>query len=530
MRGNFLRRNWEIPRLPATDGVEGRTSKAGGRTVVMDGRGKSDGPVLPTKSSNKAGIPVAEAMEGRGSAKGNVGQQNASRTQSRSDVPSALDRVRQMAKRDKKVRFTALFHHVTLERLRASFHALARHAAAGVDGVTWEQYATTLESNLEDLHARLHRGAYRAKPSRRVFIPKADGQNRPLGIASLEDKIVQRAVVEVMNAIYETDFVGFSYGFRPGRGPHDALDALATGIRRKKVGWVLDADIRGFYDAIDHGWLMRFLEHRIADRRILRLIQKWLAAGVLENGEWAQSATGTPQGATASPLLANVFLHYAFDLWALRWRKRHASGDMIVVRYADDLVAGFQTSTDAMQFLADLRERFARFGLELHPDKTRVLRFGKFAIAQRRERGQGKPESFDFLGLTHICGRTQSGAFILLRRTASKRMRAKLREIGNELQRQRHRPVPEQGAWLQRVVRGYFAYHAVPTNTRRLCSFRTQVIRCWQRALRRRGQRDRTNWKRMSPLAERWLPHARVLHPLPDERFDARTRGKSPVR
>lgn len=275
---------------------------------------------------------------------------------------------------------------------------------------------------------------------------------------------------------------------------------------------------------------MQFLEHRIADRRILRLIQKWLAAGVLENGEWAQSTTGTPQGATASPLLANVFLHYAFDLWALQWRKRRANGDMIVVRYADDLVAGFQTSADAMQFLADLRERFAKFGLELHSDKTRVLRFGKFAIAQRRERGQGKPESFDFLGLTHVCGRTQSGAFVLLRRTASKRMRAKLREIGTELQRQRHRPIPEQGAWLQRVVRGYFAYHAVPTNIRRLCSFRTQVIRCWQRALRRRGQRDRTNWARMSPLAEKWLPHARALHPLPDERFDARTQGKSPVR
>lgn len=495
-------------------------------------RGKSDGPVVPTKPPNNAGPTAAEAVEGRGPAEGNAGQQNAPRTQSRDHgAPSALDRVRQIARRDKKVRFTALLHHVTIDRLRDAFRALSRHAAAGVDGVTWQQYAAGLEANLAALHARLHAGAYRAKPSRRAFIPKADGRSlRPLGIASLEDKVVQRALVEVLNAIYEADFVGFSYGFRPGRRPHDALDALAAGIRRKKVGWVLDADIRGFFDAIDHGWLRTFLEHRIADRRVLRLIHKWLAAGVLLDGEWTRSTEGSPQGATISPLTANVFLHYVFDLWAQQWRKRHAHGDMVVVRYADDFVVGFQTEADARQFLADLRERFARFGLELHPDKTRVLRFGKSAAAQRRERGEGKPETFDFLGFTHACGRAKGGAFVLVRRTAARRMRAKLREIGDELKRRRHAPTPEQGAWLQRVVRGYFAYHAVPTNMRRMAAFRTQVVRAWHRALRRRGQRDRTNWGKMARLAARWLPRARLQHPLPDVRFDARTRGKSPVR
>jgi len=510
--------------------VAGRAAKVKGRTAVMNGQGKSDGPVVPKKSPNKAGSAAAEAMEGRGPAKGNTGQQNASRTQSRVDAPSELDRVRRRAITDKKVRFTTLFHHVTLERLRDAYHALSRNAAAGVDGMTWSQYAANLEDSLQDLHARLHRGAYRAKPSRRVFIPKADGRLRPLGIATLEDKIVQRAVVEVLNAIYETDFIGFSYGFRPGRRAHDALDALATGIRWKKVSWVLDADIRGYFDSIDHDVLRKFLEHRIADRRMLRLIQKWLKAGTLQDGKWTQSTEGSPQGATISPLLANVFLHYVFDLWAQQWRKQQASGDMIVVRYADDFVVGFEKEADARRFLSELRDRFAKFELELHPDKTRVLRFGKFAAAQRRERGQRKPETFDFLGFTHVCGQAKNGGFMLLRRTTARRLRTKLREIGDALKRRRHAPIPEQGAWLQRVVRGYFAYHAVPTNVRRLDSFRTQVVRTWLRALRRRGQRDRTTWVRMGRLATRWVPLARAQHPLPELRFDARTQGKSPVR
>ena len=498
---------------------------------MMNGRGKSDGFVVPEKPPNRDQTRSAEAVEGRDPTKGNAGQQTTSRTQSRSnDVSQTLDRVREAARKDQKARFTALLHHVTLERMRLAFHALKRNASPGVDGVTWEQYAQDLESNLAGLHRRLHCGAYRAKPSRRAYIPKADGRQRPLGVAALEDKLVQRAVVDVMNAIYEEDFLGFSYGFRPGRRQHDALDALATGILRKKVNWVLDADIRGFFDAISHEWLLRFVEHRIADPRMLRLIRKWLRAGVLEHGTWSMTEEGTPQGATVSPLLANLYLHYVFDLWIQRWRKTRARGEVIVVRYADDFIVGFQDGTDAQTFLHELRERLRTFGLELHPDKTRLIRFGKNARSNRKERGERKPETFDFLGLTHICGRTHSGRFLLERRTMRKRMRAKLREIKEELLRRRHRPVPEQGAWLRAVVRGYFAYHAVPTNIHSLVAFRTQVGRLWCRALRRRSQRHRLNWTRMARYRETWLPRARILHPWPEQRFDARTQGRSPVR
>jgi group II intron reverse transcriptase/maturase len=498
---------------------------------MMDGRGKSDRSVVPEKPPNKGRELRAEAVEGRDLTKGNADQQNTSRTQRRNqDVSPALDRVRKAARTDRKVRFTALFHHVTLDRLRQAFHELKRKASPGVDGVTWEQYAEGLECNLEELHERLRRGAYRAKPSRRAYIPKADGRQRPLGVAAVEDKIVQRAAVEVLNAIYEEDFLGFSYGFRPGRRQHDALDALATGIVRKKVNVVLDADIRGFFDAISHEWLIKFVEHRIADPRMLRLIRKWLKAGVLEDGKWSETVEGTPQGATASPLLANIYLHYVFDLWTQQWRKQRARGDVIVVRYADDFIVGFKHAADAQAFHYDLRKRLQKFGLELHPDKTRLIRFGKNAESNRRERGEGKPETFDFLGLTHICGRTRSGKFLLHRQTTRKRMRAKLREIKEETLRRRHRPVPEQGAWLRSVVRGYFAYHAVPTNIHSLAAFRTQVGRHWCRALRRRSQRHRMTWTRMTQLEERWLPRARISHPWPEVRLDARTRGKSPVR
>lgn len=500
------------------------------RTPTMHGPQKSDGPIVPAKPSNNVAFATAERVEGRGSAKGNRVEQTAARTQSRTTAPSALDRVRQAARKDRKAKFTALLHHITIDRLRHAYLALQRRAAPGIDGVTWAAYGEDLEIRLADLHGRVHRGAYRAKPSRRVYIPKPDGRERPLGIASVEDKLVQRAVVEVLNAIYEVDFLGFSYGFRPGRSQHDALDALATAILRKKVNWVLDADIRGFFDAIDHRWMVKFIEHRIGDTRVVRLIQKWLAAGILEEGKLVKAKEGTPQGATVSPLLANVYLHYVFDLWVEQWRRRSARGEVSVVRYADDFVVGFQHEADARRFRRELEARLQRFHLELHPEKTRLFRFGQFAATRQQERGLGKPSTFDFLGLTHICGRSRQGRFVLLRHSSKRRMRAKLRAVREELLRRRHRPVPEQGAWLASVVRGFFAYHAVPTNGRRLAGFRVEVVRAWHRALNRRSQRGRCTWTRMHRLDERWIPQVRISHPWPEERFDVRTRGRSRVR
>ncbi|MEO8899877.1 MAG: group II intron reverse transcriptase/maturase [Candidatus Dormibacter sp.] len=483
--------------------------------------GKSDDPVLPAKPPNKA--VAAEVVEERGSAKGNTDSAARSGRSAGQGVSPGLDRVREAALKDRKARFTALLHHVDLDRLRAAYRAVNPAAAAGVDGVTWAAYGEELEGNLQNLLTRVHCGSYRAQPSRRAYIPKTDGRQRPLGIASLEDKIVQRAVVEVLNAIYETDFLGFSYGCRPGRNPHDALDALATGILRKKVNWVLDADLRDFFTSLDHGWLLRFLEHRIGDTRVLRLIQKWLRAGVIEQGSWSESPEGVPQGASVSPLLANVYLHYVLDQWAQQWRKRHARGDMIVVRYLDDFVAGFEHQGDAEQFLVDLRERLARFALELHTQKTRLIEFGRFAAKDRAARGLGKPETFDFLGFTHICGKTRAGQFKLQRITMSKRMRAKLHQVKYRLQRSRHLPIPVQGRWLRSVVRGHFAYYAVPGNGRALGSFRYHVGRHWHRALRRRSQRHRLTWDRMNRLIATWLPPTRISHPYPDVRFAART-------
>ena len=530
MGGNSMRENRESQPLPSTDGVEGRRGKAEGRTPRMHGGGQSDSPIVPAKSANKGAQAPTESMEGRGGAKGNTNQQTTSRTQSRTDVPHALERVRQTARRDRNAKFSALLHHVTVERLRESYLALKRQASAGVDGVTWSQYHANAEESLRALHDRVQRGTYQAKPSRRVYIPKADGRQRPLGIASLEDKIVQRAVVQVLSAIYEEDFLGFSYGFRPGRGQHDALDALAAGLSMKKVNYVLDADIRGFYDSLDHGWLMKFVEHRIADPRVQRLIQKWMSAGVMETGSYSGSEEGVPQGASVSPLLGNLYLHYVLDVWVQQWRRRHARGEMIVVRYADDTLYGFQHRADAEQFQSELRERLRKFGLELHPEKTRLLEFGRYADKRRRERGLGKPETFDFLGFTHICSEGRNGKFLLRRQTMRKRMRERLRTVKTELMRRRHLPIPEQGKWLGSVVRGYFAYHAVPTNVHALQSFRTQVERHWLRALKRRSQRHRMDWERMRRLSARWLPAPRILHPWPGDRFDVRTRGKSPVR
>jgi RNA-directed DNA polymerase len=485
----------------------------------MNERGKSDGRVVPARPANKAAAAEAEPVEGRRPAEGNTASKTRPGHSAGPGAPSALERVREVARRDKEARFTALLHHVTVERLRWAYWAISPKAAPGVDGVMWDAYGQDLEARLRDLHERVHQGRYRARPSRRAYIPKADGRLRPLGIATLEDKIVQRAVVEVLNAVYEADFRGFSYGFRPGRSPHHALDALTVGIEQKKVNWVLDADIRDFFTSLDHRWLERFLGHRIADKRILRLIAKWLAAGVIEDGNWSQTVEGAPQGASASPLLANVYLHYVFDLWADWWRRRHARGDVIIVRFADDFVMGFESYQDACRFLHDLRQRFARFGLELHPGKTRLVEFGRYAAERRRKRGLGKPETFDFLGFTHICAKTKAGRFWVRRITISKRMRAKLAEVKGQLRQRRHQPIPEQGRWLGSVVRGHRAYYAVPGNRKAVAAFRTQVTRHWHEALERRSQRTRIGWDRMNRLATRWLPPARVMHPFPDTRL-----------
>jgi len=454
--------------------------------------------------------------------KENIAQSNTSSTQSGERVSQGLRGVREAAKARKQERFTALLHHLSVGLLRDSYYALKRQAAPGVDGVTWKEYEDGLEGRISDLHSRVHRGAYRAQPSRRVYIPKADGRQRPLGIAALEDKIVQQAVVTILNQIYEVDFKGFSYGFRPGRSPHQALDALTVGIQRKRVNWVLDADIRGFFDNMSHEWTMKFVEHRVADSRILRLIQKWLQAGVSEDGQWSETKVGTPQGAVASPLLANVYLHYVFDLWVEAWRKRVAKGDVIVVRYADDLVVGFENRAEAERFLAEFRERLAKFGLELHGEKTRLIEFGRFAASNRKRRGEGKPETFTFLGFTHYCGKQRSnGAFIVWRETAKKRMVAKLRAIKAELRRRMHEPTASVGEWLKKVVMGYYRYHAVPGNLDRLRVFGQRIRRLWRLVLSRRSQCGMLSWDRLKPLFARWIPVPRVLHPYPMERFVA---------
>lgn len=480
---------------------------------------KSDPSTVAVKLTNNSDGPETESVERREGAEGNTNKARMRRTLSRVSLSSGLERVRERAKAEKKERFTALLHHVDVDLLRMAFSRLKRDAAPGVDGLTWRQYEQNLEGNLVQLHARVHRGAYRALPSRRKFIPKADGRQRPLGIAALEDKLVQRAVVEVCNAIYEADFLGFSYGFRPGRGQHDALDALAVGITQTPVNWIVDIDVRSFFDTVSHEWLIRFVEHRIADVRMIRLIRKWLKAGVMEDGHWSSSEAGTPQGAVVSPMLANIYLHYSFDLWAERWRHREARGNVIYVRYADDTVAGFEHKSDAERFLAELRERLEKFALSLHPDKTRLIEFGRQAADNRKKRGLAKPETFTFLGFTHICGRTRRGSFLLHRKTRRDRMRAKLRVLKAQLQRRMHEPIPKQGRWLAQVVRGYFAYHAVPTNYPRLAAFRYHVTVLWHRTLRRRSQKDWTKWDRMARLATAYLPLPRILHPWPSTRF-----------
>ena len=465
----------------------------------------------------------AEAGEGRVRTEENTSQAHIDPTQGgKKGVFQGLAGVRRAARTKRGERFTALLHHLTPELLRSSFYALKREAAAGVEGVRWGEYEDGLEGRLADLHSRIHRGAYRAQPSRRVYIPKADGRQRPLGVAALEDKIVQHAVVTILNEIYEVDFLGLSYGFRPGRSQHQALDALTVGITRKRVNWVLDLDIRGFFDNLSHEWTVKFVEHRVGDRRVLRLIQKWLKAGVSEEGEWTESKVGTPQGAVVSPLLANIYLHYALDLWVVAWRRKVARGDMIVVRYADDAVLGFEHKEEAERFLGELRERLGRFGLELHPEKTRLIELGRYAAANRERRGEGKPETFDFLGFTHMCGKNgKTGYFVVRRKTVAKRMRAKLQAVKEELRKRMHAPLVETGEWLEKVVRGYYRYHAVPENLASLGLFRERLLRLWRHVIRRRSQKRPPNWARLGRYFDRWLPRPCILHPFPHVRFDA---------
>ena len=489
---------------------------------MMHGAEKSDSVIVAMNSVNKAVRPAAEPVEPRTETERNAVQHTTHRTQGRARVSQGLERIRYVARHRKKEKFTALMHHLNIDLFREAFFALKRDAAPGVDGLRWKDYEADLERRLADLHDRVHSGSFRARPSRRQYIPKADGSRRPLAIAALEDKIVQKGMVAVLNAIYEEDFLGFSYGFRPGRGQHDALDALVVGLTRRKVNFILDTDIRSFFDSVNQDWLIRFLEHRIGDRRILRLIRKCLRSGILEDGQVTVNTTGTGQGSVLSPLLANIYLHYCLDLWAERWRRREARGDMILVRYADDVVIGFKHAGDARRFREAMQARLETFALQLHPDKTRVLEFGRFAAEDRARKGLGKPETFNFLGFTFICGKSHGGSFLVYRKTRRDRMWAKLREIKEELLRRRHHSIPQQGQWLASVVQGFFGYHAVPTNLQALRSFRRHVETLWLKALRRRGQRDRFAWDRLRRLAEEWLPEPRILHPWPHERFDVK--------
>lgn len=520
--GNFSHGSRETPATSASPMEADRSEKARCLTSDMHVVGGSDRCIVPRKPANKGSVPLpAEPAEGRRRTEENVRQLLLDWTQRRKSRSRGLLGVREAARKDKKLRFTALLHHISPELLQASFFELRKQAAPGIDNERWHDYAKDFERRIDDLHERIHRGTYRAKPSKRTYIPKLDGRLRPLGIAALEDKIVQQAARTVLECIYEQDFLGYSYGFRPGRSQHQALDALFVGITKQKVNWIIDADIRGFFDNISHEWLMQLLEHRIADPRMLRLLKKWLRAGVSEDGEWSPTKVGTPQGAVISPLLANVFLHYVLDLWINDWRKRQAKGEVIIVRYADDFVLGFREESDAQRCLAALGERFAKFGLELHPDKTRLIQFGRYAEERRAKRGLGPPETFDFLGFTHISGQTRRGDFTIHRRTSRKKFQAKLADLKEKLKRSVHADLAQVGAWLQSVFRGWCQYYAVPGNYARLSQFRDAIQRLWLRALRRRSQRGRRLiWAKFSKLSRRWLPTPKILHPYPNVRFD----------
>lgn len=482
---------------------------------------KSDTGIVVRKPANKAVRAAAEPVERRPVTNGNPRNQSTGRTQSRATVCQAAERIRQFVRRNPKEKLTALLHHLTPQALHWAYFALKRESAPGIDGLRWDEYREGLEQRLLDLHRRVHAGTYRATPVRRVNIPKPDGDTRPLGVAALEDKIVQRAMMEViLTPIYEEEFEGFSYGFRPGRGAHDALDAVAYVINRRKVNWIVDADIRKFFDTLDREWLMRFLEHRIGDRRVLRLIGKWLRAGVMEAGRQVDTGKGTTQGSVISPLLANVYLHYVLDLWvAKKWRPQEARGEMYIVRYADDYVAGFELRGDAQRFLRALKARFSRFGLELHPEKTRLIEFGRFAERDRRARGERRPETFDFLGFTHYCRRTRKGRFGMGRKPEAKRMSRTLKRIGMVLRKRMHGQVIQTGRWLGRVLRGWLDYYAVPPSFESLSSFVVRLQRIWYRILRERSQKDRFSWERLRSICAAHWPKLRIVHPWPQQRF-----------
>jgi RNA-directed DNA polymerase len=493
---------------------------------VTNGCRESDSPIISEKPLNKTGDnkPVAEEGEKRGLAERNPSKRNRDQAQSWIYLPNELDRIRYAAQRNREERFISLWHHVyDIRRLRMSFLSLKRKAAAGIDGMTWTEYGKDLENNLENLSERLRRGTYRARAVKRTHIPKSDGRKRPLGIPVLEDKVVQKAVVDVLNAIYEVDFLGFSYGFRPERNQHNALDAVVEAIEGRKVNWVLDLDIRGFFDAIDHEWLVRFIEHRIKDKRVIRHVRKWLNAGVMEDGEWRSVEEGAPQGGSISPLLANIYLHYVFDLWANSWRNRKAVGDVVMVRYADDIVLGFQHKQEAMDFLEELKDRFKKFGLEVHPGKTTLIEFGRYALERRKGRGEGKPDTFDFLGFTHICSRSRKGKFMVLRKTSANKLRSKLAELKTTMRERMHWPIPELGRWLKSVFVGHCRYYGVPWNGKSLTRFRSEIVRMWCRMLRRRSQKHRITWKRMLRIAKIWIPSPFICHPYPLERMRVNT-------
>lgn len=503
--------------------------------AAMNGGGNSDKLIVPKKVANKeGGKPCsAERPEGRGLAKRNSGGQNRTWTQRQTDLKQASDRIRKAAKEDKEQRFTALWHHVyNVDRLRQAYYALKRDASPGIDGETWKSYGRNLEDHLRDLSKRLKRGSYRPRPVKRAYVPKGDGRQRPIGVTALEDKIVQRATAEVLNAVYEEDFLGFSYGFRPERGPHNALDAVTVAIEGRKVNWVLDADIRGFFDTMDHEWVMKFVEHRIADRRVQRHLRKWLKAGVLEDGAWHEAEEGVPQGGSICPLLANLYLHYVLDLWVNRWRRREARGELIVVRYADDFIVGFQYKDDAERFHAALKERMKKFNLELSEAKTHLIEFGRFACENRARRGAGKPRTFDFLGFTHICSKTRKGRFCVKRKTMRKKLRAKLGALSIALRKRLNQRIPTVGQWLAKVLKGHYQYYGVPRNYRSLSTFRWEITWRWRQMLNRRSQKRkrRVTWDRMEKIAARWLPRPRIVHPYPSERLHVNTQGRSPVR
>lgn len=512
-------------------GITGPGTQGSRRNRTVHDAEESDNVILPWKPANNGARWPAEWVEGRTLTKGNLEESAAVWTQRQGAASSGLLRVRQRAREGMAEPFTALLHHVTPAVLEASYYALKRNAAPGTDGVTWEAYGLELKANLRHLHEQLHTGRYRPMPARRVYIDKPDGEKRPLSILCLEDKIAQQAIVHVLNAIYEDEFLGFSYGFRPGRSQHQALDALYTGIVKRKVNWVLDLDVQGFFDAVSHDWMLRMLAHRIADKRILRLISKWLKSGITDDsGQVHQSTCGLPQGAVVSPVLANVFLHYVFDLWSHHWRQKRAAGDAVIVRYADDIVAGFQHRRDAVRFRRELEDRLGRFGLKMHPRKTQLIEFGRWAVRDRRQRGQGKPETFDFLGFTHVCRYNWKGKFVLTRYTKRSSFRSALQSIKFGLRRRLHDPIGSTGAWLRRVVQGHLNYFAVPGNSKRLASFVYQVRCQWIRSLRRRSQRSRMPYSRYAVIAHTFLPVPRILHPFPIARFEALTQGRSPVR